>query len=80
MKKTIALIMAFVLSATLFVTDIVGITMIVRADDSYEDAYDDSDDGYEDPDDGGGDDGPSEEDMRRQYEVIYMPSGKQQMQ
>lgn len=54
MKKTIALILAIALSMTLFATDIAGISMIVRADDSYEDAYemdDDGDPGQDTPDD-----------------------------
>lgn len=39
MKKTISLILAIVLSLTVFVTDIAGITMIVRADDYSEEEY-----------------------------------------
>lgn len=39
MRKTVSLIMAIVLSVTVFVADIAGITMIVRADDYTEESY-----------------------------------------
>ncbi len=48
MKKTIALIMAILLSVTIFVSDIAGITMIVHAED-YSDDGDYEEPSYEEP-------------------------------
>ncbi len=47
MKKTISLIVAILLSITVFTADMAGIAMIVRADDV---VMDEGDDGYQDPD------------------------------
>ena len=49
MKKTVSLILGFVLSLTLFITDMYGIVVTVRAED-----FEETDAGYEDDENGGG--------------------------
>ncbi|MCR5687478.1 MAG: hypothetical protein K6G58_05610 [Lachnospiraceae bacterium] len=56
MRKTISLILAIVLSLTIFVSDIAGITMIVRAEENVEDEGGSVDSAYDD----GGEEYPSD--------------------
>ena len=49
MKKTISLIMAILLSVTIFASDIAGITMVVRASEEYSEDTDDQDEPVVDP-------------------------------
>ncbi|MCR5672894.1 MAG: InlB B-repeat-containing protein [Lachnospiraceae bacterium] len=47
MKRTIALVMAILLSTTIFISDIAGLTMIVKASEEMSEGYDDG--GDQDP-------------------------------